>query len=346
MTCALEKAAFAAQRPVITLTPGTLPQTVDAIEDALINAGAPIYARGETLVRAVPAAPEPGAVRRAGGAMILTPVSAVSLQDDLEAVADFERIVEGNEGATTKRVGAPVQACNALLQRIGRWNFPPLRGIASCPFMRADGSIASRPGYDKASGLLLAIPHHWPSPKPAPTRDDALLALAKLRHLIRTFCFVAPADESVMLSAMLTPLVRPGIDAAPMHGFSAPVRGSGKSLLTDIVAIIATGRPAACVSWGPSQEENTKALTAALLAGDSVLTLDNVEVGLRGELLCSLDSIWKCTTARKRVSDGCRKALHAPERGGARGAGGGPEPGIESAVDRSAAGTQSHLAIA
>jgi putative DNA primase/helicase len=151
-----------------------------------------------------------------------------------------------------------VQACNALLQRIGRWNFPPLRGIASCPFMRADGSIASRPGYDKASGLLLAIPHHWPSPKPAPTRDDALLALAKLRHLIRTFCFVAPADESVMLSAMLTPLVRPGIDAAPMHGFSAPVRGSGKSLLTDIVAIIATGRPAACVSWGRAKRKTPR----------------------------------------------------------------------------------------
>lgn len=287
MTSALEQAAYAAQRPVITLAAGELNLTVDAIEDALINAGSPIYARGETLVRAVPAAPEPGAVRRAEGGMILTGVTAVGLQDELEGIAEFVRIVEGKEGATTKRVGAPALACSALLQRIGRWNFPALRGIASCPFMRSDGTIASRPGYDKDSGLLLAIPHQWPAPKPKPSRHDAVQALAKLRQLISTFCFVTPADEAVMLSAMLTPLVRPGIEAAPMHGFSAPTRGSGKSLLTDLVSIIGTGRPAAVVTWGRDDVENEKRLTGTLLAGDSVLTLDNIEVPLRGELLCS-----------------------------------------------------------
>ncbi len=105
--------------------------------------------------------------------------------------------------------------------------------------------------------------------------------------MLRTFAFVSPEDESVAVAAMLTPLVRPAIPAAPMVGISAPVRGSGKSMLADLVAILATGRPASVMTWGPDADENGKALTAALLAGDSVVTLDNVEALLKGELLCS-----------------------------------------------------------
>lgn len=58
-------------------------------------------------------------------------------------------------------------------------------------------------------------------------------------------------------------------------------------MLTDIVAILATGREAATLTWGPNPDENTKAFTAALLAGDAVVVLDNVEIPLKGELLCS-----------------------------------------------------------
>lgn len=275
------------ERPVVELATGALNLVVDGCEAVLIAAEVPIYARGETLARAVPAPLEAGTVKRAAGALILTSVTLAGLQDDLERVAEFRRWVASNDGPKPVRADAPAKACRALIERVGRWRFPQLRGIAMAPFIRADGSIASTPGYDVASGLLLALPRDWPAPTPNPTRADAVAALARLRHLIRTFQFVAPEDESVALAAMLTPLVRPGIAAAPMHGFSAPIRGSGKSMLADLVAIIATGRPTAALTWGPNQEENIKALTAVLLAGDAVAMLDNVEVPLRGELLCS-----------------------------------------------------------
>jgi putative DNA primase/helicase len=283
------QADSAAARPRIEVTAGTLHVVVDRCEDALIAAGVPIYARGETLARAVPAPLDAGtgAIKRPAGGLILTGVTVAALQDDLERVAEFRRYIATSNGPKPVPADCPARACRALVERVGRWRFPQLRGIASAPFVRADGSVAATPGYDEASGLLLALPADWPPPLQDPTRADALAALAKLRHLIGTFAFVTPEDESVALSAMLMPLVRPGIEAAPMHGFSAPVRGSGKSMLADLVAILATGREAAAITWGPDAEENTKALTAALLAGDAVAVLDNVEVLLRGELLCS-----------------------------------------------------------
>lgn len=279
--------AAKSKRPVIDIRTGDLPTTIDGCERALIAAGAPIYARGEMLARAVPAPLEPGNVKRAAGALILTAVTIAALQDDLEKIADFQRWITGPNGPEPKPADAPAKACRALLDRVGRWRFPQLRGIALAPFIRADGTVACTPGYDPESGLLLAIPSDWPAPPSNPTRTDALAALARLRHLIRTFAFVTPEDESVAIAAMLSPLVRPAIEAAPMFGYSAPVRGSGKSMLADLVAVLATGRPATAMTWGPDADENAKVLASALLAGDAVVMLDNVETPLRGELLCS-----------------------------------------------------------
>lgn len=277
-------------RPRIPVTRGDLPRVADTIEAALIRAGVAIYARGEQLARAVPAAPPApdAAVRHAEGALILVPVSQSSLLDDAERHATFTRFRRGGDGSLKPaRTDCPPMACRVLLERVGRWRFPQLRGLAAAPFVRADGSIAARPGYDPASGLLLAIPPNWPEPIAKPTRADALAALAKLRHLLRTFPWATPADESVALAALLTPFVRPGVAAVPLFGFSATAPGTGKGLLGDVVSALAAGRPAAAMTWGPTPEENVKVLTGALLAGDAVLMLDNVEVPLRGELLCS-----------------------------------------------------------
>jgi hypothetical protein len=73
---------------------------------------------------------------------------------------------------------------------------------------------------------------------------------------------------------------------APLHGFTAPVAGSGKSMLVDIASLIATGHEAAVIEEGDA-DELPKRLGAALLAGTQVIAIDNVERGaLGGGLLC------------------------------------------------------------
>src|SRR5262245_43323590 len=123
------------------------------------------------------------------------------------------------------------------------WRLPILTGIVNAPFLRVDGSLCDQPGYDPHSGLLFKSDGaSFPPIPPAPTRDDALKALAKLNKLIETFPFVTNADRSVMLSAFLTALDRRAMAAAPLHGISSPVGGTGKSLLVDLVSMLAVGR--------------------------------------------------------------------------------------------------------
>jgi putative DNA primase/helicase len=109
--------------------------------------------------------------------------------------------------------------------------------------MRSDGSVCEQPGYDPASGLLFKADGESFPPIPAqPSQYDASLALGKLMHLISGFPFITPVDRSVALSAMLTVLDRRSLPTAPLHAFTSPAAGTGKSLLVDIIAMLATGR--------------------------------------------------------------------------------------------------------
>ena len=56
----------------------------------------------------------------------------------------------------------------------------------------------------------------------------------------------------------------------------------------DIAALLATGKEAAVVSGVRSDEELSKHLGAALMAGDQIVALDNLTMPLRGDFLCSL----------------------------------------------------------
>ena len=87
---------------------------------------------------------------------------------------------------------------------------------------------------------------------------------------------------------MLTTAIRRSLASAPLHGFNAPTAGSGKSLLVDIASQIVSGRPASVIAQGKTEEEMEKRLGAALIAGDPLISIDNCETGLGGELLCQV----------------------------------------------------------
>src|SRR5207245_182808 len=72
----------------------------------------------------------------------------------------------------------------------------------------------------------------------------------------------------------------------PLFGFTAPTPGSGKSLLVDMVAMLATGRPMPVIGQGRSEEELEKRLGAALLAGDVAISIDNCNHELQSSFLC------------------------------------------------------------
>jgi hypothetical protein len=70
-----------------------------------------------------------------------------------------------------------------------------------------------------------------------------------------------------VIAWILTALQRRLLGPCPLFGFSAPVPRTGKSLLSEAIAIIATGKPAPASAVSNDFEELRKSFTAALKEG-------------------------------------------------------------------------------
>jgi putative DNA primase/helicase len=207
-----------------------------------------------------------------------------ALREDLSSAACFEKFDARADGFTV--ADPPMTTVKTLLARRGRLRFPILAGVVNVPTMRADGTILDAPGYDTMTGLLYdPLGVTFPSLPNRPTRGDAEKALAQLNDVIKDFPFVEPMHRSVALSTILTGCCRRSLPAAPLHAFSAPVLGSGKSKLVDIASVISTGQEAAVTAQGANDEEFEKRLVSHLLAGAPIVALDNCSRPLGGDLL-------------------------------------------------------------
>jgi len=71
-----------------------------------------------------------------------------------------------------------------------------------------------------------------------------------------------------------------------LHLFRASTAGSGKSFLVDLASAIAVGRPAPVMSAGRDEKEFESRLVGLLLAGYPMVSVDNVNGELGGDLLC------------------------------------------------------------
>jgi len=272
--------------PQIKVIPSELPRIVNEAEDALILLDREFYQRGGMLVR-----PVTGTIVNKDGKTVgwqLIPVVRSYLIEALCCAAQFVRIDGRDKTKGWKPIDAPDKVASALLSRRGKWKLPILHGIVQAPFLRTDGSLCETPGYDPTSKLLFKADDVFPPVPPRPSRDEALQALALLRDLIKTFPFVTSADRSVALAALLTAMDRRSIWTAPLFAFNSPVAGTGKSKLVDLCSILPTGQPMSVISQGYSEEEFVKCLSAALLAGDAAVSVDNCERPLQSDFLCQV----------------------------------------------------------
>lgn len=220
--------------------------------------------------------------------MTILPQDADYLLDRLNRLIQWERWDENREDYKT--CNAPRSVAATLLARRGHWQARPLVAVVNAPTLRPDGSLLDQPGYDAATGLLFVNTAVVFEPiPPNPTRAQAAEALAFLKNeVLIGFPFAAAHDRSAALSALLTACVRHALKTAPMHTFSAPVMASGKSLLADVAALVATGHPATIMSYTPDGDEMRKRVLSVLMQGDLVINLDNIEEPLASQTLCSV----------------------------------------------------------
>lgn len=270
--------------PLIRLAPGGLADEVNAVEAALIAAGKDLYVYGGRLVEPVWTDIKVSAGRKDRSLQLReAPVPRM-----LYLIAESVRFEQFSKLADDWIPASCPHTIAETLVAMGTWPFPTLTSVVSTPTLREhDYSVISEHGYDAASGTLFhpngteygVVPD-------APDRAECLAAMARLKAPIRHFPFITDADRSVALSAMLTVVVRSAVPTAPLHAFSSPVPGSGKSKLNDIAAILGTGHRAPVVSFeSGGKEEIDKTIRSLVLSGVSIIAIDNVESVLGNELI-------------------------------------------------------------
>src|SRR5262245_18836922 len=158
----------------------------------------------------------------------LAQVRLHDMRETFSRVVDFQKFDQRRNGWVS--VDCPKDVAETYLQLEGKWQLPVLTRIITAPTIRPDGSIFEEPGYDEATGLLFE-PQGVTVPRvpPTPAVFDVAAAVTILLELLKTFPFVDEPSRAVAISAILTSLVRPSLPSAPLHAFTAPIRGSGKS---------------------------------------------------------------------------------------------------------------------
>lgn len=292
-------------RPRIIFNESELGRVLDEAEAALIASGTPIYQQSGRLVQPVTIGSTglgEDQVKRFAGSLVIHDLNEYRLLEYLSDAAVYVLQATDAKGKLVeKRIGPPLRLAKHYAARVGAWRLPELAGISTIPTMREDGSIASESGYDPDSRLIIDMQGATFPPVPdAPTKEDAERALELLIDPISQFPFVLDDDDakpsgevpsasrSAALSMMLTAVARHAIGAAPIFGLSAPSMETGKSLLADIPAMMVTGRRAAMISQGDSEEEDAKRLLSILMRGDPVNVIDNITREVSGDALATI----------------------------------------------------------
>jgi putative DNA primase/helicase len=280
--------------PVIRVTAGELHTITTAAEHALIASGLPVYQRGNTLVqpvtREVPASR--GRMTLAAG---LGDLTVPAMIDAFCQVAEWERYDARAEDWV--RINPPTKVAQILLTREGKWRVAVIAGVITTPTLRPDGSLLTAPGYDKVTRLYHAAdPTLTLHPAVhAPTRAHAEAALKLLEGLLVDFPFVKEErpgqpdleiSKAVALSGMLTAVVRGAMPVAPLHAINAHAPSSGKSYLVDVISAIGSGRPCPVIAAAPEEAETEKRIAGLLLSGSPIVSIDNCNGELGGDLLC------------------------------------------------------------
>jgi hypothetical protein len=164
----------------------------------------------------------------------------------------------------------------------GRWEgVRHLEAIVDSPVLRPDGSVLDIPGYDATTGLLYRPNAAFLAVAERPSLEDAQRARDELYEVVADFQFAGHAHRAAWLAALLTHFARYAYSGpTPLFLGDSNVRGAGKGLLVDTIAITATGRCAPVTPLPPDDAEMSKTISSVLLAGLPMLVFDNVGADL------------------------------------------------------------------
>jgi hypothetical protein len=276
--------------PAIEIADAQLREITEVAFDAVLRANDPpcVFRRGGVLVRLH--------VEEDTGKVVLQPLVGKVLRNLLARVADWFR--EGEPTAPPAVVVGDIEATADHL------DFPVLDAVVTCP-VATDAGLIIRPGYHERARLWhqpdpgLVLPAIPAVPSPAQVRE----ARAFIEdNLLVDFPFVEACDRAVAWAALVLPFVRPLIDGpTPTHMVTAPTRGTGKTLLLQVLMAPALGpKDLEPMTVDCEEPEMRKRLTSSLRDSPAVILMDNLGQGRRLES-SSLASVLTARFWRDRI---------------------------------------------
>jgi hypothetical protein len=178
--------------------------------------------------------------------------------------------------------GHPSDRCMSALHALGYWpGIRTLEAMTTYPELLPDGTVLSRPGYDESTGLLFEPLGDVPAIPEKPTLDDAMVACKALLDVVSDFPFAAEKYKAAWMAALLTALCRFAFKGpAPFFLFDANTRGSGKTLLTQVISNIVTGAEFPTASYTDDEAELRKSITSVAMMSLRMVLFDNISGNL------------------------------------------------------------------
>ena len=279
-------------RPVLRVAGGNLPGLIERCTDLLVPE---LFCNAGSLVKVAASPAAEGQDVRPGvfQPVLMRSITPAWLAWRLTQLATWQKL--DVRSVEWRDINCPDDIADKF-HHMGEWpRIRPLEAIVSAPFMREDGSICEKPGYDSLARAIYVPNEPFPEVPAAPSVQECHAALDVLTAPFAEFPFAEPAFKSAFLAHILSEAARLAIDLCPMFWYTAPDAGTGKSLLSDMACLIVHGHAPARRPWPKEEDEMRKQLFAAMLSGERSLIFDNIQRGhkLRDRSLCAvLTSEW------------------------------------------------------
>jgi hypothetical protein len=218
-------------------------------------------------------------------------MSEAAMRGFMDRSADYMSVRQDNDGKLIYTHVHPPQDVVKDVMTVPQRRFPPLVAITPNPVMRANGTVLSTPGYDAESRLYYEPESGLKVPElPAnPTKEELQAAINLFTEPLCDFPFENDASKANALAVLMCPVIRPMIDGCvPLALFDKPQSGTGASLLAEVIALVATGTPAAMMAAPGDNDEWRKVITTTILSGETILVIDNIEDTLQSAALSVL----------------------------------------------------------
>jgi hypothetical protein len=271
-------------RPVLAYNKvSDLHERSDICKRALIDRGAPLYLKDGVLV----------CVSGGTGEKNIFAADVFRVRHEVSLAVMYVKVRHRENGPEAVPMLSPPLVDIRDVLASSAEVFPKIRGIMSHPVFTPSGKLISTAGYnaetelyiDAEQGLLDEIAALPESPGPGDVRG----AVEVFRDILEDFPFTNETGLANVMGLFLTILLRNIVpDITPIHLVKAATQGTGKTLLTKVFVIAATGKRAALSTLPDSEEELSKVLLSVVMEGSEYFILDNVNRRLNSGTLAAV----------------------------------------------------------